>query len=131
MLSFSSGKDQNVLFLTFIYDIFIISVFAIGKGNVTLRYDPIFINEKYTLEKHIESFKYIANSLSDYTTEAIISFIDLYEKTKRNFPKTKEVNKDERLMIGKEFAKIGKENNILIKTCVRYRLKRLHDKRGN
>ena len=90
----------------------------LGKENVTLRYDPIFINEKYSLEKHIESFEYIANSLSDYTTEAIISFIDLYEKTKRNFPKAKEVNKDERLKIGKEFAQIGKKNNITIKTCV-------------
>ena len=88
------------------------------KENVTLRYDPIFINEKYTLEKHIESFEYIINSLSGYTTEAIISFIDLYEKTKRNFPKAKEVTKDERLKIGKEFAQIGKKNNINIKTCV-------------
>ena len=90
----------------------------LGKENVTLRYDPIFINEKYSLEKHIESFEYIANSLSDYTTEAIISFIDLYEKTKRNFPKAREVTKDERLKIGKEFARIGNENNIRIKTCV-------------
>ena len=90
----------------------------LGKENVTLRYDPIFINEKYTLKKHIESFEYIINSLSDYTTEAIISFIDLYEKTKRNFPQAREVSKDERLKIGKEFARIGKENNILIKTCV-------------
>ena len=69
----------------------------LGKENVTLRYDPIFINEKYTLEKHIESFEYMINSLSGYTTEAIISFIDLYEKTKRNFPKAREVTKDERL----------------------------------
>ena len=90
----------------------------LGKENVTLRYDPIFINEKYSLEKHIESFEYIANSLSDYTTEAIISFIDLYEKTKRNFPKAREVTKDERLKLGKEFAQIGKKNNIIIKTCV-------------
>ena len=90
----------------------------LGKENVTLRYDPIFINEKYSLEKHIESFEYIANSLSDYTTEAIISFIDLYEKTKRNFPKAREVTKDERLKLGKEFAQIGKKNNITIKTCV-------------
>lgn len=88
------------------------------KENVTLRYDPIFINEKYTLEKHIESFEYIINSLSGYTTEAIISFIDLYEKTKRNFPKAIEVTKDERLKLGKEFAQIGKKNNITIKTCV-------------
>ena len=90
----------------------------LGKENVTLRYDPIFINEKYTLEKHIESFEYIINSLSGYTTEAIISFIDLYEKTKRNFPQAREVTKDERLKIGKEFARIGNENNIRIKTCV-------------
>ena len=90
----------------------------LGKENVTLRYDPIFINEKYTLEKHIESFEYMINSLSGYTTEAIISFIDLYEKTKRNFPKAREVTKDERLKIGKEFARIGNENNIRIKTCV-------------
>ena len=72
----------------------------LGKENVTLRYDPIFI------------------SLSGYTTEAIISFIDLYEKTKRNFPKAIEVTKDERLKLGKEFAQIGKKNNITIKTCV-------------
>ena len=90
----------------------------LGKENVTLRYDPIFINEKYTLEKHIESFEYIINSLSGYTTEAIISFIDLYEKTKRNFPKAREVTKDERLKLGEEFAQIGKKNNITIKTCV-------------
>ena len=83
----------------------------LGKENVTLRYDPIFINEKYTLEKHIESFEYMINSLSGYTTEAIISFIDLYEKTKRNFPKAREVTKDERLKIGKEFARIGNCSN--------------------
>ena len=90
----------------------------LGKENVTLRYDPIFINEKYTLEKHIESFEYIIDSLSGYTTESIISFIDLYEKTKRNFPKAREVTKDERLKLGEEFAQIGKKNNITIKTCV-------------
>lgn len=90
----------------------------LGKEKVTLRYDPIFISEKYSLEKHIESFDYILDSLSDYTTEAIISFIDLYEKTKRNFPNAKEVTQDERLRIGEEFAKIGEKYNIKVKTCV-------------
>ena len=89
----------------------------LGKEKVTLRYDPIFISEKYSIEKHIESFDYILDSLSDYTTEAIISFIDLYEKTKRNFPNAKEVTQDERLKIGEEFAKIGGKYNIKVKTC--------------
>ncbi|MBQ2961655.1 DUF1848 domain-containing protein [Methanobrevibacter sp.] len=90
----------------------------LGKEKVTLRYDPIFINEKYTLEKHIESFEYILNQLEDYTTEAIISFIDLYEKTKRNFPNVTEVSQEERLILGEEFAKIGMRYNIKVKTCV-------------
>ena len=89
----------------------------LGKEKVSLRYDPIFINEEYTLEKHIESFEYIVNSLSDYTTDVIISFIDLYEKTKRNFPQVQAVNQKERLIIGKEFAKIGYDNDINVKTC--------------
>ena len=89
----------------------------LGKEKVSLRYDPIFINEKYSLEKHIESFEDIVSSLSDYTTEAIISFIDLYEKTKRNFPDVKEVNHEERLILGEEFAEIGKRYNIKVKTC--------------
>ena len=89
----------------------------LGKDNVSLRYDPIFINEKYTLKRHIESFEYMVSSLSDYTNEVIISFIDLYEKTKRNFPNANEVKENERLSIGKEFAKIGKKYNITIKTC--------------
>ncbi len=88
----------------------------LGKEKVSLRYDPIFINEEYSLESHIESFEYIANS--EYTTEAVISFIDLYEKTIRNFPGVREVNKEERLKIGEEFARIGRENKLNIKTCV-------------
>lgn len=110
--------EQNVPPMNDVLESFKYLSKKLGKENVTLRYDPIFINEKYTLEKHIESFEYIINSLSGYTTEAIISFIDLYEKTKRNFPKAIEVTKDERLKLGKEFAQIGKKNNITIKTCV-------------
>ena len=89
----------------------------LSKEKVTLRYDPIFISEKYSLVKHIESFDYILESLSEYTTEAVISFIDLYEKTKRNFPNAKEVDQEERLIIGEEFAKIGEKYNIKVKTC--------------
>lgn len=89
----------------------------IGKEKIIWRYDPILINEKYNLDYHIKSFNKIAKNLSNYTDEAIISFIDLYEKTKRNFPNVKKVTIEETLKIGKEFSKIGKEHNIKIKTC--------------
>lgn len=56
----------------------------IGKERVIWRYDPIFISEKYTADYHLKAFEEIARSLSGYTDKAVISFVDLYEKTKRN-----------------------------------------------
>jgi DNA repair photolyase len=90
----------------------------IGGEKIGWRYDPIFITDKYTLNNHIESFEKMAATLSGYTNDCIISFIDLYEKTKRNFPGIKEVTREERSIIGKEFVRIGKKYNIQIKTCV-------------
>lgn len=89
----------------------------IGSEKIVWRYDPIFITEKYSLKSHLESFEKMAKNLSGYTEECIISFVDLYEKTKRNFPGVREVSKEERHIIGKEFVAIGNKYNIKIKTC--------------
>lgn len=90
----------------------------IGIEKIGWRYDPIFITSKYTINKHIETFEKMASVLSVYTNTCVISFIDLYEKTKRNFPDVREVTKEERNMLGEKFVEIGKKYNIKIKTCV-------------
>ncbi len=89
----------------------------IGIKSIGWRYDPIFITEKYSLEFHLKSFEEMAANLCGYTDNCIISFIDLYEKTKRNFTGVKEVMKEERVVIGKEFVGIGKKYGITIRTC--------------
>ncbi len=89
----------------------------IGKNAVSWRYDPIFITDRYSLDFHIESFEKMAKNLSGYTDNCVISFIDLYQKTKRNFPEAREVTKDERLQLGREFAGIGNKYGIKIRTC--------------
>ena len=63
----------------------IISEFA-GIDSMGWRYDPIFLDEKYTREYHIEKFSEIAAFLDGYTNTAVISFIDLYQKVRKNFP---------------------------------------------
>lgn len=88
-----------------------------GVQSVAWRYDPIFLSETYTLERHIKDFGEMAKTLEGYTTVCIISFIDLYKKVVRNFPKVKVVEKEERITLGKEFARIGKKYGITIKTC--------------
>lgn len=89
----------------------------IGINAVGWRYDPIFINDVYTLDIHIERFEKIAKELSGYTKQCVVSFIDLYEKTKRNFKGIKEVTKEEQEYLIQEFVRIGEANGIKIYTC--------------
>jgi hypothetical protein len=60
----------------------------------------------------------MAESLSGYTDQVIISFIDLYQKTKRNFPQAKEVMQKHRLELGAFIAECGKKYNMTIRTCL-------------
>lgn len=90
---------------------------AIGKEKIVWRYDPIFISNKYTLNSHIKSFEKISLKLSGFTNECVISFIDLYEKTKRNFKGVREVTTEEQHILAQEFVHIGNKYNIKIKTC--------------
>lgn len=89
----------------------------VGLSAVGWRYDPIFISDKYTLEFHIDMFEKMAERLAGYVDHCVISFIDLYEKTKRNFKGVREVSKEERLAIGQQFVQIGKKYGIAIRTC--------------
>ena len=89
----------------------------IGKKKIAWRYDPIFINKKYNLKKHIKIFEKMAAELKEYTDVSIISFIDLFEKTKKNFPEVRAVKKDERHKIGKKFVRIADKYDMIIKTC--------------
>lgn len=89
----------------------------VGKECVCWRYDPVFITQKYSIEKHISDFESMAKKLSGYTGICVISFIDLYEKVKKNFPSAREVSPDERAKIGKAFSLIGNKYGIKIKAC--------------
>ncbi len=89
----------------------------VGVDSVGWRYDPILIAGPYTVERHIRDFEHMARTLSGYTESCVISFIDLYQKVKRNYPEVREVQKDERLTLGKAFAEIGKTYGITIRAC--------------
>ena len=90
---------------------------AVGIDSIGWRYDPIFLSETYPPERHIRAFEYMARELAGYTHTAVISFIDLYEKTRRNFPEAREVSPEDQLTIGKAFVEIGRQYGIIIRPC--------------
>jgi len=90
---------------------------AVGIEAVSWRYDPIFISEKYSLDFHRDSFERMTSSLKGYTDHCVISFIDLYQKTRRNFKGIQAVTTAERTEIGQAFATIASQNGMILRTC--------------
>ena len=89
----------------------------IGKSAIAIRYDPILINEKFNVNLHIKCFEKLLNELKGYTEDCTISFLDIYEKVKRNAPDLRPPTDVEEKEIAKAFAEIGKQNNITIHAC--------------
>lgn len=90
----------------------------VGKRCIGWRYDPIFLDDAYTVEFHLQAFEKIASQLGGYTEQVVISFIDLYEKTRKNFPGIREVQSGERLILGKELAGIAARYGMRTYTCL-------------
>ena len=90
---------------------------TVGIDAVGWRYDPIFLSDKYTAQYHMHAFEQIAAALEGYTKTAVISFIDLYPKVRRNFPQAREVAKEQRLALGKEMIRIASSHGMALKPC--------------
>ncbi|MGN1382819.1 MAG: DUF1848 domain-containing protein [Eubacterium sp.] len=88
-----------------------------GIHSVGWRYDPIFISDRYTVEYHLRAFEKMAAALDGYTETAVISFIDLYPKVRRNFPQAREVMQKQRLTLGKAIVEIAASHGMTVKTC--------------
>jgi DNA repair photolyase len=90
-----------------------------GPERVIWRYDPILLNDKYTIDYHVENFSLIARRLKGYTEKVTISFIDLYSKIMKNIncQNVREISFDDKHKIAKELPCIAAENGFLIDTC--------------
>ncbi|MBQ6779943.1 MAG: DUF1848 domain-containing protein [Treponema sp.] len=89
----------------------------LGKERVCWRYDPIFVDQTYSVSFHIREFRKMAEALRGATDRCIISFIDLYEKTKKNFPGVEEVSLSDQQFLAQAFSRVGEETEIRIETC--------------
>ena len=89
----------------------------VGPDNMCWRYDPIFIDDTWTVSRHIEAFRKMCEILAGSTRTAVISFIDLYEKVKRNFPEVKTVPFPTQFELTRSFVEIGKEYGMTIRPC--------------
>lgn len=91
----------------------------IGTERVIWRYDPILMSKRYTMEYHLKAFEEIADALADHTEKVVISFVDLYPKTRRNAKELdiRQLTDEEMIGSAKEMAKIASRYGLTIETC--------------
>ncbi len=91
----------------------------IGKENVYVRYDPIFLSAKYDLEYHKKSFARLTDLLDGYVKHIIVSFIDDYKNVRNNMNilKYHDFTSDDYKEIGEFFSKEALKHGMTVQTC--------------
>ena len=91
----------------------------IGIDNVFVRYDPVFISDKYTIDYHIKAFNKMCSLLEGYVNKIIISFLDEYKNVKRNknILNYRELTDKDYETIGINFSNIAQKHNMTVQTC--------------
>lgn len=98
-------------------EVIIPSFKKIGINKAVWRYDPIFINESYSVKYHLRAFKSIAEQLEGYTRTAIISFLDYYRTVDFSKLQLKILNTEEQNNLAVQLYEIGKKHGIEVKAC--------------
>lgn len=91
----------------------------IGIDNIYVRYDPIFISDKYTLEYHKKAFNNMCSLLDGYVKNIIVSFIDDYKNVRKNkdILNYKKFTDNDYKEIGISFSSSAKKHNMTVQTC--------------
>lgn len=89
----------------------------LGPNAVGWRYTPIIVNEKYSVERHIKAFEYIASELEGYTKLVAFGFLDMYDKLKKRAPELIDTTDLNKIIIAKKFMEIAKRYHLELRLC--------------
>lgn len=91
----------------------------VGIDNLYVRYDPIFLSDKYNIEYHKKAFKKMCSLLDGYVKQIIVSFLDDYKNVRKNknILNYKQLTENDYREIGKSFSESAKKYGMTVQTC--------------
>lgn len=84
----------------------------IGKKRMDWRFDPILLNDKYTIAYHLEKFEIMCEWLHKSADRCIISFMDAY----KNCPYL-EIEEEDMRILAKGLSEIAGKYDLPLYTC--------------
>ena len=87
----------------------------IGPERMVWRYDPILLNDEWTVERHEEAFFKMCETLAGHADRVVISFLDLYAKLRRT--DLREVGEEQVRRLAQAVGKTAGANGLRVQTC--------------
>lgn len=89
----------------------------VGSRRICWRYDPVLLTERYTVERHLETFSWLAERLAGHVDRCIFSFVEMYKKLEHNFPELSPIGMDDRDRLARGLGEIAARREMPIQTC--------------
>lgn len=86
---------------------------------IYIRYDPIFLSPKYTLDYHLKAFSKLTTLLEGSCKHIIVSFLDIYKNVLKNkdILNYQDFKDEDYKIIGRNFSKIAASHGMTVQTC--------------
>ena len=94
----------------------------IGADKAIWRYDPVFINERYTWDYHVRAFTKIAEELEGHTHKAVMSFVDSYRTVDLRPLNIRPLSPELQRALAQQLSKIAAAHGITLTACAESQL---------
>ena len=88
-----------------------------GNEKIAWRYDPVLLTQKYTIERHAQTFRWLCKKLAPHIDRCIFSFVEIYKKLQVNMPELIPLSESDMNTLAEILGKTAKEFGIRIQTC--------------
>ena len=89
----------------------------VGRGRIAWRYDPVLLTDTYTVERHLETFAYMAEQLAPHIDRCIFSFVEMYKKLETNMPELVPLTEDDKQHLAEGLGATAAKYGMRIQTC--------------
>lgn len=87
----------------------------VGKEKIIWRYDPVLLTGKYTIERHLATFDYMARRIAPYVSRCLFSFVVWYKKL--HLPELQPISGRQKELIAKGLGEMAAKHHLYIQTC--------------